>query len=163
MRDKILRHGSAGSVQAYRIGSWSASENSRENFERPFCDLLENTYATVMTTMHYVKNTPWEQLMIPIPESAQWVKDELEAHRLKRQFLKEKNWSFCGVYNSEMEEELPSNWEDKMIKLLPNWRSMRLPALSEDNQIQMPKQEKPWAELIETGMQFEFIPIKVPM
>ena len=102
-------------------------------------------------------------MSIPIPESAQWVEDELEAHRLKRQFLKEKNWSFCGVYNSEMEEELPCNWENKMPKLLPNWRSMCLPTLSEDNQIQMPEQEKPWAELIATGMEFVFIPIMVPI
>ena len=163
LRDKILRHGSAGSVQAYRIGSWSASENSRENFERPFCDMLESVYATVMTTVHFVKSADWDQLTIPIPESAQWVKDELEAHRLKRQFLKEKNWSFCGVYNSEMDEDLPDNWEDKMTKLFPNWRSMRLPALSENVEFQMPTQEKPWAELIETGAQVEFIPIRVPM
>ena len=125
--------------------------------------MLENTYATVMTTMHFVKNTEWEQLMIPIPKSAQWVKDELEAHRLKRQFLKEKNWSFCGVYNAEMEEDLPNNWEDKMANLLPNWRPMRLPALSENVQVQMSTQKKHWAELIETGMRVEFIPIKAPM
>ena len=104
----------------------------------------------------------WDELTIPIPESAQWVEGELEARRLKRQFLKEKNWSFCGVYNCKLGEELPSNWEGKMRKLLPNWRSTRLPILSEDSQIQMPELEKPWAELIETGMEIEFIPIRAP-
>ena len=98
--------------------------------------------------------------MIPIPESAQWVEDELEAHRSKRQFLKEKNWSFCGVYNSKLDEELPENWEGKMSKLLPKWRSMRLPILPKDSPIQMPKQAEPWAELIETGMGIEFTPIR---
>ena len=162
LRDKILRHGTAASAQAYRIGSWPASENSRSNFERPLFELIEICYSTVMTTMHFIHGKKWDELAIPIPESAQWVEDELEAHRLKRQFLKEKNWSFCGVYNCELDEELPSNWEGKMIRLLPNWRSMRLPSLSEDSQIQMPKQEKPWAELIETGMEIEFIPIRAP-
>ena len=161
LRDEILRRGSAGSAQAYRIGSWPASENSRENFERPLCDLLENCYATVMTTVHFVKNAKWEQLVIPIPESPQWVKDELESHRLKRHYLNEMNWSFCGVYNSEMEEDLPCNWEEKMSKILPNWRSIGLPTLSEE--IQMPKQEEPWADLVATGMVLEFIPITVPI
>ena len=113
--------------------------------------------------MNFVRNATWAQLSIPIPESSQWVKDEVEVHRLKRKFLKEKNWSFCGVYNSELKEELPSNWEGKMIKFLPNWRSMRLPAVAAGHQIQMPVQEKPWVQSMEMGEGFEVVPIKVPM
>ena len=110
--------------------------------------------------MHYIQGKKWDKLTIPIPESAQWVEDELEAHRLKRQFLKEKNWSFCGVYNCEVDEKPPRNWEGKMSKLIPNWRSMRLPILPKDSPIQMPKQAEPWAELIETGMGIEFTPTR---
>ena len=160
--DKIVRHGAAASAQAYRLGSWPASENSRSNSERPLCELVENCYATVMTTMHYIQGKKWDELTIPIPESAQWVEDELEAHRLKRQFLKEKNWSFCGVYNCEVDEKPPRNWEGKTSKLIPNWRATRLPILPNDSPIQMPKQAEPWAELIETGMEIEFTPIRVP-
>ena len=163
LRDKILRHGCAASAQAYRIGSWTASEVSRENFERPFCELLENCYASVMTTMNYVKNPTLGQLVIPIPESSQWVKDEVETHRLKRRLLNEKNWSFCGVYNSELKEDPSNNWEGKMTKLFPNWRTTRLPALSDQIQIQMPKQDKPWDKLFQTELGYEFIPIRVPV
>ena len=113
--------------------------------------------------MSFVKEMTRDQLMIPIPESAQWVKDELEAHRLKRHFLEQMNWSFCGVYNSELEDELPNSWEGKMTKLLPHWRTTSLPFLEKDGPIQMPKQDKPWVELIETGTELEFIPIQVPM
>ena len=57
-------------------------------------------------------------------------------------------------------EKPPRNWEGKMSKLIPNWRSTRLPILPKDSPIQMPKQAEPWAELIETGMGIEFTPIR---
>ena len=114
----------------------------------------------VMTTMSFVKGVTWAQLSIPIPESSQWVKDELEVHRLKRKVLKEKNWSFCGVYNSELKEEFPSDWEGKVIKFLPNWRSMRLPVMKEEK-IMMPVQEKPWVQPMGMAEGFEIVPIKV--
>ena len=159
--DKIMRHGSAASAQAYRIGSWAASEVSRDNFERPFCELLENCYASVMTTMNFVKNPKMEQMEIPIPAASQWVKDELATHRLKRRLLAEMNWTFCGIYNAELREESPIDWESNISRIFPNWRTMRLPNLP--NHIQMPHQEKPWDEEVQTKLQFRFIPIRVPM
>ena len=161
--DRILRHGCAASAQAYRIGSWPASEVSRENFQRPFCDLLENCYASVMTTMTYVKNPSAQQLEIPIPMSSQWVKDELEAHKLKRLLLKEMNWSFCGVYDAEFNEDTPSEWQNKMTKFLPNWQVIPFPGLPEDVKIPMPKQDKPGEKLFKTELGRERIPIRVPV
>ena len=113
-----------------------------------------------MTAMSFVKGVTRAQLSIPIPESSQWVKDELEVHRLKRKVLKEKNWSFCGVYNSELKEEFPSDWQGKVIKFLPNWRSMRLPVMKE-GKIMTPVQEKPWVQPMGMAEGFEIVPIKV--
>ena len=161
--DKILRHGCAASAQAYRIGSWPASEVSRENFQRPFCELLENCYASVMTTMTYVKNPSAQQLEIPIPMSSQWVKDELEAHKMKRLLLKEMNWSFCGVYDAEFNEDTPSEWQNKMTKFLPNWKVIPFPGLAEEVKIPMPKQDKPGEKLFKTELGRERIPIRVPV
>ena len=84
-------------------------------------------------------------------------------HRVKRQFLQEKNWSFCGVYNSELKEEPPINWEGNMSKLFPNWRTTRLPSVPDHIQIQMPKQEKPWDGELQTEVRYQFIPIRVPV
>ena len=160
---KILRYGCAASAQACRINFWRASENSRENHEMRFCDMLENCYAIVTTTMNFVRDATWDQLPIPIPEAPQWVQDEAEVHRVKRQFLRERNWSFCGVYNSRLEEGLPSNWEGKMIKFLPNWRLTHLPTVPTALQIPMPVQQEPWPEPMVTGQRFEIIPIRLPM
>ena len=161
--DKILRHGSAASAQAYRIGSWPASEVSRENFQRPFCDLLENCYASIMTTMNFVKNPGVEQLEIPIPKSSQWVQDEVEAHKLKRFLLTKMNWSFCGVYDAEFKEDTPSEWQNKVAKLLPNWQAINFSDLSEHVTITMPKQDKPGEKPFKIELGRERIPIKAPM
>ena len=158
--EKIIRHGSAASAQAYRLGSWMASEVSRENLERPLCELLENCYASVMTTMNFVKDPSTNQLESPIPESPQWVKDELETHRFKRRLLTEMNWTFCGAYNSELREDPPIDWGTNMSKLFPNWRTMRPP--SSPDHIQMPNQKKPWDAEVQIDAHYQFIPIKVP-
>ena len=94
---KIIRHGCAASAQACRLGLWRVSENSRGNCEMCFRDMIEKCYATVMTTMSFVRNATWAQLSIPIPESSQWVKDEVEVHRLKRKFLKEELVILRGI------------------------------------------------------------------
>ena len=110
--------------------------------------------------MSFVRGVTWDQLSIPIPESPQWVKNELEVHQLKRKILKEKNWPFWGVYNSDLQEEFPCDWHGKVTKFLPNWRPMQLPVIREEN-ITTPVQEKPWAEPIGMAEGVEIIPIKV--
>ena len=159
---KILQFGCAASAQACRF-YWRTSENSRDSCEVCFAAMLENCYATVMTTMHFVRDATWNQLSIPIPEAPQWVKDEVEVHRVKRHFLENKNWSFCGAYNSQFKEELPSNWEGKMIKIFPNWHVMHLPSVPLALQIPIPMQQKPWPEPIVMDRQFEIIPIRLPL
>ena len=163
LRDKILRHGCAASAQAYRIGSWMASEVSRENFQRPFCDLLENCYASVMTTMTYVKNPSVEQLEIPIPKSSQWVQDEVVARKLKRCILGEMNWSFCGVYDPKLDEDEPNDWQNEMTKLIPNWHTITCPVLADEVQIPMPEQNKPGNPEFKSNLGGELIPIRVQM
>ena len=129
--EKILQHGSAASTQAYQIGSWMVTEVSRENFQRTFCDLLENCYASVMTTMNYVKKPAVNQLKIPTPKLSQWVHDEVEAHKLKRVLLTKMDWSFTGVYDSELKEDAPNDWQNKTARLIPNWRLVTFPTLVE--------------------------------
>ena len=129
--EKILQHGSAASTQAYQIGSWMVTEVSRENFQRTFCDLLENCYASVMTTMNHVKKPAVNQLKIPIPKLSQWVHDEVEAHKLKRVLLTKMDWPFTGVYDSELKEDAPNDWQNKTARLIPNWRLVTFPTLVE--------------------------------
>ena len=129
--EKILQHGSAASTQAYQIGSWMVTEVSRENFQRPLRDLLENSYASVMTTMNYVKKPAVNQLKIPTPKLSQWVHDEVEAHKLKRVLLTKMDWPFTGVYDSELKEDAPNDWQNKTARLIPNWRLVTFPTLVE--------------------------------
>ena len=157
---KIIRHGSPASAQACRLGLWKASENSRWHHTNCLRSMIEKSYSKVLTTMSFVRGVTWDQLSIPIPESPQWVKRELEVHQLKRKILKEKNWPFWGVYNSDLQEEFPCDWRGKLTKFLPNWQSMQLPVIRKEN-FTTPVQEKPWAEPIGMAESDEIIPIKV--
>ena len=116
-----------------------------------------------MTTMNFVKNPSVEQLEIPIPKSSQWVQDEVEVHKLKRFLLTKMNWSFCGVYDAEFKEDTPSEWQNKVAKLLPNWQAINFSDLSEHVTITMPKQDKPGEKPFKSELGRERIPIKAPM